>query len=147
MTARASGKSNVWLSGRTRSQFFQNAAFLGHSRYLMYWEHGKPQSGEFLIDDYNPGYDAEGPSMIRVPGPAAPATRRSSLRVSSQTRPGTREELGRLLTLTLSLHGERQSLLGPAHGIWHRRAVRRVRPRETRSTPLAAWLGCATFSS
>ena len=42
----------------------------------MYWEHGKPQSGEFMIDDANPGYDTKGASMIRVPrfgGPAEPA--------------------------------------------------------------------------
>ncbi len=62
-------KVNVWLSGKTRGQFFQNAAFLGRSRYLMYWEDGKPQSGEFLIDDHNPGYDTEGHSMIRIPRP------------------------------------------------------------------------------
>jgi len=43
-------KVNVWLSQQKRSQFFQNSSFLGHSRYLMYWEDGKPQSGEFLID-------------------------------------------------------------------------------------------------
>ena len=59
-------KVNVWLSGKTREQFFQNASFLGRTRYLMYWENGKPQSGEFLIDDHNPGYDTEGHSMIRV---------------------------------------------------------------------------------
>jgi len=60
-------KVNVWLSRKKRSDFFQNAAFLGHSRYLMYWENGKPQSGEFLIDDRNPGYNTKGASMIRVP--------------------------------------------------------------------------------
>ena len=47
-------KVNVWLSGKKRSKFLQTASFLGNSRYLMYWEHGKPQSGEFLIDDHNP---------------------------------------------------------------------------------------------
>ena len=60
-------KVNVWLSGKTREQFFQNAAFLGHMRYLMYWENGEPQSGEFLIDDGNSGYDTRGHSMIRMP--------------------------------------------------------------------------------
>ena len=60
-------KVNVYLSGKTREQFFQNAAFLAKTRYLMYWENGKPQSGEFLIDDGNPGYDTVGASMIRVP--------------------------------------------------------------------------------
>ncbi len=92
-------KVNVWLSGRTRSQFFQNAAFLGRSRYLMYWEHGKPQSGEFLIDDYNPGYDAEGPSMIRVPRSGG-ASNPAFILTGEQPKPGRepREELGRLLT-------------------------------------------------
>jgi hypothetical protein len=66
---------------------------------LMYWEDGKPQSGEFLIDDNNPGYDTEGPSMIRVPrlgGPKSPAF----ILNGERSRPGRdpREELGRLLT-------------------------------------------------
>lgn len=92
-------KVNVWLSGRKRSEFFQNAAFLGASRYLMYWEHGKPQSGEFLIDDSNPGYNTKGASMIRVPrfgGPGDPAF----ILTGEKPRPGAepREELARLLT-------------------------------------------------
>lgn len=92
-------KVNVWLSGKTRGEFFQNASFLGRSRYLMYWEDGKPQSGEFLIDDANPGYDTEGPSMIRVPrfgGPKQPAF----ILTGERPRPGRepREELGRVLT-------------------------------------------------
>jgi hypothetical protein len=92
-------KVNVWLSGKKRSEFFQNASFLGNSRYLMYWEHGKPQSGEFLIDDQNPGYNTKGASMIRVPrfgGPSNPAF----ILTGEQPKPGAepREELGRLLT-------------------------------------------------
>ena len=92
-------KVNVWLSGKKRSDFFRNTAFLGHSRYLMYWENGKPQSGEFLIDDQNPGYNTKGASMIRVPrfgGPADPAF----ILTGEQPRPGVppREELGRMLT-------------------------------------------------
>src|SRR5262245_9503125 len=92
-------KVNVWLSGKKRSEFFQNAAFLGHSRYLMYWEHGKPQSGEFLIDDYNPGYDTEGPSMIRVPRSGG-ASNPAFILTGEQPKPGRepREELGRMLT-------------------------------------------------
>lgn len=92
-------KVNVWLSQRKRSDFFRNTAFLGHSRYLMYWEDGKPQSGEFLIDDRNPGYDTKGPSMIRVPrfgGPSDPAF----ILTGERPKPGAppREELGRMLT-------------------------------------------------
>ncbi|HTM51738.1 MAG TPA: DUF1549 domain-containing protein [Bryobacteraceae bacterium] len=92
-------KVNVWLSGKKRSDFFRNTSFLGNSRYLMYWEHGKPQSGEFLIDDENPGYNTKGASMIRVPrfgGPSDPAF----ILTGEKPQPGAepRAELGRLLT-------------------------------------------------
>ena len=92
-------KVNLWLSRKKRSDFFQNVAFLGHSRYLMYWENGKPQSGEFLIDDQNPGYNTKGASMIRVPrfgGAADPAF----IMTGERPKPGVppREELGRMLT-------------------------------------------------
>jgi len=93
------GKVNVWLNGKTRSDFFSNSAFLGRSRYLMYWEDGKPQSGEFVIDDYNPGYDTKGASMIRTPrlgGPNSPAF----ILTGERPRPGfePRAELGRMMT-------------------------------------------------
>jgi Protein of unknown function (DUF1553)/Protein of unknown function (DUF1549) len=92
-------KVNVWLSQKKRSDFFRNAAFLGHLRYLMYWENGKPQSGEFLIDDHNPGYNTKGASMIRVPrfgGASDPAF----IMTGERPKPGVppREELGRMLT-------------------------------------------------
>ncbi len=92
-------KVNVWLSRRKRSEFFQNAAFLGRSRYLMYWEDGKPQSGEFLIDDHNPGYVTKSASQIRVPrfgGPGDPAF----ILTGEKPKPGAeqREEFGRMLT-------------------------------------------------
>ncbi len=92
-------KVNVWLSHKKRADFFRNAAFLGKSRYLMYWEDGKPQSGELLIDDQNPGYNTKGASMIRVPrfgGPSDPAF----LLTGETPRPGAenREELARMLT-------------------------------------------------
>lgn len=90
---------NVWLSQKKRSEFFQNSAFMGNSRYLMYWEHGKPQSGEFLIDDYNPGYDTKGASMIRVPrfgGPNSPAFIMTGEKPKAGVEP--RVELGRMLT-------------------------------------------------
>jgi uncharacterized protein DUF1549/uncharacterized protein DUF1553 len=92
-------KVNVWLSGKKRSDFFRNTAFLGRSRYLMYWEHGKPQSGEFLIDDANAGYNTKGASMIRVPrfgGDSDAAFILTGERPRASSEP--REELGRLLT-------------------------------------------------
>lgn len=92
-------KVNLWLSQRKRVEFYQLASFLGKSRYLMYWEDGKPQSGEFMIDDENPGYDSKGKSMIRVPrfgGASAP----TFLMTGEQPRPGEepREALGRMIT-------------------------------------------------
>ena len=92
-------KVNVWLSTKTRTEFFQLASFMGRSRYLMYWENGKPQSGEFLLDDGNEGYDSEGTSMVRVArlgGPETPAF----LLTGEEPQPGEepREALGRMLT-------------------------------------------------
>ena len=92
-------KVNVWLSTKTRAEFFQLASFMGRSRYLMYFENGKPQSGEFLLDDGNPGYDTEGSSMVRVArlgGPDTPAF----LLTGEEPRPDEepREALGRMLT-------------------------------------------------
>ncbi len=92
-------KVNVWLSERKRHEFYQMASFLGNSRYLMYWEDGKPQSGEFMIDDANPGYDTKGKSMIRVPrfgGPNQPAFILTGEKAREGEEP--RVALGRMLT-------------------------------------------------
>ncbi|MEO7653079.1 MAG: DUF1549 domain-containing protein, partial [Bryobacteraceae bacterium] len=92
-------KVNVYLSGKKRSEFYQFASFLGRSRYLMYWEHGKPQSGEFLIDDANPGYNSKGASMIRVPrfgGPTNPAFILTGEKARPDAEP--RDEMGRMIT-------------------------------------------------
>ena len=91
-------KVNVWLSTKRRTEFFQLAAFMGRSRYLMYFEKGQPQSGEFLLDDGNPGYDTEGESMVRVArlgGPDNPVF----LLSGEEPQPGEepREALGRML--------------------------------------------------
>ena len=90
---------NAWLSTKSRTEFFQLAAFMGRSRYLMYFENGQPQSGEFLLDDGNPGYDTEGESMVRVArlgGPDNPVF----LLSGEEPRPGEepRQALGRMLT-------------------------------------------------
>jgi hypothetical protein len=92
-------KVNVYLAGKTRNEFHRTAAFLGLTRYLMYWEDGKPQSGEFLIDDLAPGYDTEGASMVRVPrwgGEESP----SFFLTGEEPQPGEhpRDALARMLT-------------------------------------------------
>ena len=92
-------KVNVWLSRKTREQFFRNASFLGRTRYLMYWENGRTLSNEFLIDDLAAGYDTKGASMLRVArmgGSNEPAF----LLNGDGPRPGEapRDALARLLT-------------------------------------------------
>lgn len=92
-------KVNVYLTSRKRSDFYRMSGFLGNSRYLMYWEDGKPQSGEFLIDDGNPGYNTKGASMIRVPrfgGPSDPAFILTGETPKAGEEP--RAELGRMIT-------------------------------------------------
>jgi hypothetical protein len=108
-------KVNTWLSKKRRSDFYRGSAFLGRNRYLMYWEDGKPQSGEFLIDDAAPGYDTKGASMIRVPrfgGPADPAF----ILTGEKPRPGEETR-------------DSKYVLGEADGLGHRRTLRRLRPR------------------
>ncbi len=92
-------KVNTWLSKKRRSDFYRGSSFLGRNRYLMYWEDGKPQSGEFLIDDAASGYDTKGPSMIRVPrfgGPGDP----TFILTGEKPQPGEepRVAFGRMLT-------------------------------------------------
>ena len=92
-------KVNVWLSQRTREQFFQNASFLGRTRYLMYWENGRTLSNEFLIDDHAAGYDTQGATMLRVArkgGSNEPAFLLSGEGPRSGEAP--RDALARLLT-------------------------------------------------
>ncbi len=90
---------NVWLSRKTRQEFFQYAAFLGRTRYQMYWENGMGNAGEFIIDDHAPGYDTTGQSMIRVPrlgGSNEPAFILTAERMKPEEEP--RDALARMLT-------------------------------------------------
>lgn len=93
-------KVNVWLSQRKRSEFFSMSSFMGRNRYLMHWEYGQPQSGEFLIDDGATGYDTKGKSMIRVPRFGGPGANPAFLLTGEKPRPGIepRVELGRMVT-------------------------------------------------
>ena len=57
---------NVYLTGLSRNDFHRQSAFLGKTRYMMYWEDGDVKANEFLIDDLGPGYDTLGGSMLRI---------------------------------------------------------------------------------
>jgi len=92
-------KVNVYLSRVKRNEFHRTAAFLGKTRYLMYWEEGMPQSGEFLIDDHGEGYDTAGASMLRVPRWGGESSPKFFLN-GEEPRPGEhpRDALARILT-------------------------------------------------
>lgn len=92
-------KVNLHLTSLKRNDFHRMAAFLGKTRYLMYWENANPQSGEFLIDDGGSGYDTDGESLLRVPrwgGETSP----KFILGDEEPRPGEhpRDALGRILT-------------------------------------------------
>jgi hypothetical protein len=92
-------KVNTYLSTRTRSHFFQQAAFLGKSRYIPHVENSAAVMGHFYVDDAGAGYDTKAHSMLRTKrsgGPSAPAF----FLTGETPRPGVepREELGRMLT-------------------------------------------------
>lgn len=92
-------KVNLHLTSLKRNDFHRMAAFLGKTRYLMYWENANPQSGEFFIDDGGAGYDTEGASMLRVPrwgGETSP----KFILGDEEPKPGEhlRDALGRILT-------------------------------------------------
>jgi len=92
-------KVNVYLTGRKRSDFFQQAAFLGLTRYIPHVERTEATMGHFVVDDLAPGYDTKGDSMLRIKrfgGPSRP----KFLLTDELARAGAdpREELARMLT-------------------------------------------------
>ena len=92
-------KVNVYLSQRKRSDFFQQAAFLGHTRYIPHVERSEALMGHFLVDDLAPGYDTKGQSMLRIDRSGGPSQPKFMLTDELPRRGAEpREELARLLT-------------------------------------------------
>jgi len=92
-------KVNVYLSQRKRSDFFQQAAFLGNTRYIPHVERSEALMGHFIVDDLGRGYDTKSPSMLRIERSGGPSEPKFLL-TDELPRPGAepREELARLLT-------------------------------------------------
>ncbi len=92
-------KVNVWLTGKSRREFFAFASFLGKTRYIPHTEDTQAIMGHFVVDDMAPGYDTKGGSMLRTPrwgGPNTPAFPLTGEKAREGAEP--REELGRMLT-------------------------------------------------
>jgi hypothetical protein len=92
-------KVNVFLSTKKRTDFFQHAAFMGRSRYIPHVENREAKMGHFTVDDFGPGYDTKGESMLRIKrfgGPANP----KFLLTNEPANPGRepREDLARMMT-------------------------------------------------
>jgi hypothetical protein len=91
---------NLFLTGKKRSEFFQQAAFYGKTRMIMNWENGFQANTEYTVDDVvEEGYPTKGESIVRVPrtgGPNQPAF----LLTGEAARPSAepRDELARMLT-------------------------------------------------
>jgi hypothetical protein len=100
-------KVNLYLSRKTRQEFFQTAAFLGKVRVSSPWgeKGGVNQPNDGILDNKGPGYDAANDpeyvtkSMARVLRPARKYEPKFIL-TGETPRPGMdpREELARMLT-------------------------------------------------
>lgn len=92
-------KVNVYLSQKKRSDFFQQAAFLGHTRYIPHVERTEAIMGHFIVDDLALGYDTKGDSMLRIERSGGPALPKFML-TDEVSRSGAepRDELARMLT-------------------------------------------------
>lgn len=104
---------DLYLTGKTREDFFRQAAFFGKTRMLMNWENGFQANTEYTVDDVEAGYPTLSESILRVPrtgGSSAP----KFILTDEPARPDRlpRDELARLLT------GHIQFARATANRIW-----------------------------
>ena len=90
---------NLYLTGKSREDFFRQAAFFGRTRMIMNWENGFQANTEYTVDDVEPGYPTRSESIVRVPrtgGSNAP----KFILDDQPAKPGEspRDALARLLT-------------------------------------------------
>lgn len=92
-------KVNLFLAGKTREQFFQQAAFYGHTRQIMNWENGYQANTEYTVDDVAAGYNTKAESIVRVPRTGGSGDPHFILTGEApRPRVNSRDELARLLT-------------------------------------------------
>ena len=91
-------KVNVYLSQKKRSDFFQQAAFFGNTRYIPHVERTEAIMGHFIVDDLARGYDTKGDSMLRIKRFGGASVPKFVL-TDETARPGAdpRDELARML--------------------------------------------------
>ena len=90
---------NLFLTGKTRENFFQQAAFFGKTRMIMNWENGFQANTEYTVDDVEPGYPTKAESIVRVPRWGGDNTPRFILTgEAADPERLPRDELARMLT-------------------------------------------------
>jgi hypothetical protein len=92
-------KVNVYLSKKKRTDFFQQASFLGNTRYIPHVEHTEAIMGHFIVDDLAGGYNSKADSMLRMKrlgGPSSPKFILTDEAAGAGGEP--REELARMMT-------------------------------------------------
>jgi hypothetical protein len=92
-------KVNVYLSQKKRTDFFQQAAFFGNTRYIQWIDATEFRMGLITVDDYGKGYDTKEESMLRMKRTGGPNAAKFIL-TDELARPGyePRDELARMLT-------------------------------------------------
>lgn len=92
-------KVNVYLSKKKRTDFFQQSAFFGNTRYIPHVERTEAIMGHFLVDDLAAGYNTKADSMLRMKRLGGPGTPKFIL--NDETIPEgaePRAELARMIT-------------------------------------------------
>ena len=90
---------NLFLTSKTRENFYQQASFFGKTRMLMNWENGFQANTEYVVDDVEPGYPTKAESIVRVPrwgGDNTPTFILNGEAANPDALP--RDELARLIT-------------------------------------------------
>lgn len=92
-------KVNAYLTGKKRSDFFQESAFLAKTRYMPHVESKAAVMGHFMVDDLGAGYNTKADSMLRTRRSGGPNTPKFLLTgEAAQPDAEPREELARMLT-------------------------------------------------
>ncbi len=96
-------KVNLYLAGKKRADFFNQAAFYGKTRQIMNWEFGYQANTEYTVDDTGPGYDPKAVSIVRVPRRGAATASPRFFLTGEAPREGRnyRDELARIITTNM----------------------------------------------
>ena len=127
-------KVNVYLASKKRSDFFQQSAFLGRTRYIPHVEKSEAVMGPSSSTTSLPATTPRARVCCGTSGPGGPDAEVSVYRRASESRRRPPRRAG------AHAHGKpairprhRESVLGEAHGARNRGTVRRVRPRASGS--------------